>query len=67
MAVSGAEDSDYTQQALLEYQDEYGTPFTLLHCWAELKDCAKWIDVEVPEFKEKKHEKSKSYKSSDSS
>ena len=30
--VSGAGDSDYTQQALVKYTSEYGTPITLLHC-----------------------------------
>ncbi|GJZ84471.1 hypothetical protein Tco_0649810 [Tanacetum coccineum] len=33
--VSGAEDGDYIQKALLEYQVEYGVPF--LHVWASLK------------------------------
>ncbi|GJV02511.1 hypothetical protein Tco_1336080 [Tanacetum coccineum] len=42
VAVSGAGDGDYTQQALLEYQAGYGVLFTLKHCWKELKDYEKW-------------------------
>nr|GEY95915.1 hypothetical protein [Tanacetum cinerariifolium] len=41
-AVSEAEDGDYTQQSLLEYQAESRVPFTLLHARAELKDCHIW-------------------------
>ncbi|GKA48810.1 hypothetical protein Tco_0741768 [Tanacetum coccineum] len=40
MAISGPGDGDYTQKALVEFQVEYEVPFTLTHCWAELKDCS---------------------------
>ncbi|GKE60810.1 hypothetical protein Tco_1511177 [Tanacetum coccineum] len=33
MYTSGASDTDYLQRALIDYQAEYGVPFTLLHCW----------------------------------
>nr|GEW44585.1 RNA-directed DNA polymerase, eukaryota, reverse transcriptase zinc-binding domain protein [Tanacetum cinerariifolium] len=31
--TNGAGDADYLQRALIDYQAEYGVPFTLLHCW----------------------------------
>ncbi|GKF66816.1 hypothetical protein Tco_0193333 [Tanacetum coccineum] len=31
--TSGAEDEDYIQKALIDYEAEYGAPFTLRHCW----------------------------------
>nr|GEV30475.1 phospholipase-like protein [Tanacetum cinerariifolium] len=54
---------DYTQRALLEYQAEYGVPFTLLHVWAELKDGSKKEEVKLPDFEAKRQEKNKLYKS----
>ncbi|GKC84203.1 RNA-directed DNA polymerase, eukaryota [Tanacetum coccineum] len=62
---SGANDADYLQKAQIEYQVEYGVPFTLLHCWEVLKKCDKWSSVEVLEFiAQKVKKKSKRYKSS---
>ncbi|GJZ27389.1 hypothetical protein Tco_0571642 [Tanacetum coccineum] len=62
MAVSKAEDGDYTQQTLLEYEAEYGVSFTLTHFREELKDCEKWKRVEIPYFKASRLEKNKRYK-----
>nr|GEW65344.1 hypothetical protein [Tanacetum cinerariifolium] len=62
--MSGAGDGDYTQYALLEYQDEYGVPFTFTHCWKELKDCEKGKQVEIPYFETSREEKNNIYKSS---
>ncbi|GJW94745.1 ABC transporter I family member 11, chloroplastic isoform X1 [Tanacetum coccineum] len=59
MSVSGFEDGDYNQQVITEYQVEYGVPFTLVHCWGELKDCAKWKGVELPRIKEQGDEKTR--------
>ncbi|GKB23276.1 hypothetical protein Tco_0862677 [Tanacetum coccineum] len=53
-AVSEAKDEDYTQQSLLEYQADYRVPFTLMNAWANLKDCQKWKEVEIPNFEAKK-------------
>nr|GEU79188.1 hypothetical protein [Tanacetum cinerariifolium] len=33
--LNGASDVDYLQKALIDYQAEYGVPFTLLQCWEE--------------------------------
>ena len=67
MMASEAGDGNYIQEALVEHHVEYGTKFTLLHCCEVLKECAKWKDVVVPDFEEIQHEKSKRYKSSNSS
>nr|GEV19054.1 hypothetical protein [Tanacetum cinerariifolium] len=61
MAVSDARDEDYTQQAFLEYEVEYGVSFTLTHCRKELNDCEKWKRVEIPYFKASRQEKNKRY------
>ena len=65
--MSGAGNRDYTHQALLEYAVKYGAPFTLMHCWVELKDCPKWKHVNVLDFEVNAQEKNKRYKSSGSS
>ncbi|GJT88325.1 hypothetical protein Tco_1070042 [Tanacetum coccineum] len=41
MRMSEAGDEDYNQQTFLAYQAKYGVPFTLTHCWKELKDYQK--------------------------
>ncbi|GKE74038.1 hypothetical protein Tco_1536079, partial [Tanacetum coccineum] len=57
--VSGVVDGDYTEKELLEYQVEDRVPFTLLHVWAELKDCSKWKEVKLLDFEAKRQEKNK--------
>ncbi|GJW53286.1 RNA-directed DNA polymerase, eukaryota [Tanacetum coccineum] len=60
--------ADYLQRAMTDYQVEYRVPFTLVHCWEELKECDKWNSEEVPEFMQERGEKkNKRYKSSSSS
>ncbi|GKE11167.1 ethylene-responsive transcription factor RAP2-4-like protein, partial [Tanacetum coccineum] len=44
---SEAGDADYLQRAMIDYQVEYKVPFTLVHCWEELKECDKWNSEEV--------------------
>ncbi|GJT58194.1 hypothetical protein Tco_0993248 [Tanacetum coccineum] len=64
MARNEAEDGDYIQLALIEYQAEYEIPFRLIHCWKELRKCHKWKRVELPNFEADKADKNKRYKSS---
>ncbi|GKE60688.1 hypothetical protein Tco_1511055 [Tanacetum coccineum] len=45
---SGAEDGDYFAKALLDYEAEFGVPFTLHHCWEVLRHSLKWWEKEVP-------------------
>ncbi|GKF33913.1 RNA-directed DNA polymerase, eukaryota, partial [Tanacetum coccineum] len=66
--TSGASDTNYLQRALIDYQAEYGVPFTLLYCWEVLKESAKWSSEEVPLFMQEREDgNNKRYKSSDSS
>ena len=37
---------------MLNYEAEYRVQFTLHHCWEALRKCAKWNDVEVPNFED---------------
>ncbi|GKC39298.1 hypothetical protein Tco_1051682 [Tanacetum coccineum] len=68
MEISGARDEDYTQLKLLNFvMFEYGVPFTIVHCRAELRDCLKWKGGELPKSKEQRQENSKRYKSSENS
>ncbi|GJW96030.1 clathrin heavy chain 2-like protein [Tanacetum coccineum] len=67
MAISEAEDENYTQKALLDFQAKYGVSFTLTHCCAKLKYCQKWKEVVIPDFKASKKEKNKRYRSSGNS
>nr|GFB62386.1 hypothetical protein [Tanacetum cinerariifolium] len=58
----------YLQMALIDYQAEYGVPFTLLHCWEVLKDSEKWNSDELLAFRQEREDgKNKRYKSSGSS
>ncbi|GJW57422.1 hypothetical protein Tco_0104153 [Tanacetum coccineum] len=50
---SGARDEDYFNKALLDYEAEFGVPFTLCHCCKVLRHSPKWWDQEVPKFKKK--------------
>ncbi|GKE72453.1 hypothetical protein Tco_1534494 [Tanacetum coccineum] len=59
MARHGAGDRDYTQLTLLEYQAQYGVPYTLVHCWAGLRDCHKWKKVELLNVNAKKEDKNR--------
>ncbi|GKA91261.1 RNA-directed DNA polymerase, eukaryota [Tanacetum coccineum] len=45
---SGADDANYIQRAMTDYQVKYSVLFTLLHCWEVLKECDKWNSGEVP-------------------
>ncbi|GKD20952.1 hypothetical protein Tco_1222655 [Tanacetum coccineum] len=65
-ALSGSGDGDYTHLALLKYQAKSEVLFTLTHCWAELKDCEKWNEVEILDFEANEQENKKRYKSSES-
>nr|GEY89013.1 hypothetical protein [Tanacetum cinerariifolium] len=66
--LGGASDSDYLQRALTDYQAQYGVPFTLLHCWKDLKDSEKWRSGEIPKFMQERQDgMNKRYKSSGSS
>nr|GEW27509.1 hypothetical protein [Tanacetum cinerariifolium] len=68
MYTSGASDTNYLRRALIDYQAEYGVPFTLLHCWEILKDSEKWNSGELPAFRQEREDgKNKRYKSSGSS
>nr|GEX48670.1 glutathione S-transferase T3-like [Tanacetum cinerariifolium] len=68
MYTSGASDTDYLQMALIDYQAEYGVPFTLLHCWEFLKDSEKWNSGELLAFRQEREDgKNKRYKSSGTS
>ncbi|GJX57120.1 putative ribonuclease H-like domain-containing protein [Tanacetum coccineum] len=42
---SGARDEDYFNKALLDYEAEFGVPFTLHHCWEVLKYSPKWLMI----------------------
>ncbi|GKC98075.1 ALP1-like protein, partial [Tanacetum coccineum] len=64
---SGAEDEDYFNRALMDYQDETGTTFKYRHCWEILKNSPKWKQSEFPKFAAKSRGGSKRYKSSGSS
>ncbi|GKD73550.1 RNA-directed DNA polymerase, eukaryota [Tanacetum coccineum] len=64
--MSGARDKDYLANALLDYEAEYGVPFTLRHCWEVLRKSLKWMDGEVLKFDGKKKD-AKRYKTSRSS
>ncbi|GJS94831.1 gamma-glutamyltranspeptidase 1 [Tanacetum coccineum] len=47
---SGAGDEDYFNKALLDYEVEFGVPFTLRHCWEILKKSPKWWEQVVPKY-----------------
>ncbi|GKC26748.1 putative reverse transcriptase domain-containing protein [Tanacetum coccineum] len=64
---SGAEDEDYFNRALMDYQDETGTMFKYRHCWENLKNSPKLKQSEFPKFAAKSGGGSKRYKSSGSS
>ncbi|GKA01443.1 hypothetical protein Tco_0674108 [Tanacetum coccineum] len=53
---SGAEDEDYYNRALLDYEAETGVPFKLRHCWEILKASLKWMQNKVPKFSTKSGE-----------
>ncbi|GJZ28354.1 hypothetical protein Tco_0573001, partial [Tanacetum coccineum] len=48
--VSRAGDEYYYNKALLEYEAEFGVPFTLRHYWEVLKKSPKWWETKVPSF-----------------
>ncbi|GKC02437.1 glutathione S-transferase T3-like protein [Tanacetum coccineum] len=60
---SGAGDEDYFNKALLDYEAEFGLPFTLRHCWEVLKYSPKWLKQVVPKYS-KSSKKSKTSGSS---
>ncbi|GJS03576.1 glutathione S-transferase T3-like protein [Tanacetum coccineum] len=47
---SGAEDEDYVQRAMIQYEIETRIPFKLRHCWEILKDRPKWQEIAIPKF-----------------
>ncbi|GJZ12687.1 zinc finger BED domain-containing protein RICESLEEPER 2-like protein, partial [Tanacetum coccineum] len=63
---SGAEDKDYFNRALLDYEAEHEMQFTHRHCWEVLKGSLKWMDTEVSKFLSNP-QASKRYKTSESS
>ncbi|GKC05224.1 hypothetical protein Tco_0996834 [Tanacetum coccineum] len=67
MMRSGSEGEDCTQLTLIEYLAEYGILFTLIHCKKELRDCQKFMHMELSKFKAYKEEANKKYKSSGNS
>nr|GEY05475.1 hypothetical protein [Tanacetum cinerariifolium] len=50
MDESGSCDLVVFQNALVEYETQYGYAFTLEPCWRILKDCPVWTHIEMPLF-----------------
>ncbi|GKD28766.1 zinc finger BED domain-containing protein RICESLEEPER 2-like protein [Tanacetum coccineum] len=48
--VSGARDEDYFATTVLDYEAEFGVPFTLRHYWEVLRKSLKWMKFEVLNF-----------------
>ncbi|GKD80290.1 hypothetical protein Tco_1342911 [Tanacetum coccineum] len=64
--ASGAGDEHYFVTALLDYEAQFGVPFTLCHCWEVLRKSLKWMDTQVPKFSANKKD-GKRYKTFGSS
>ncbi|GJU29225.1 putative reverse transcriptase domain-containing protein [Tanacetum coccineum] len=45
---SGAEDADYVQRAMIQYENNTRLPFKLRHCWEILKDHPKFQEIAIP-------------------
>ncbi|GJV36215.1 hypothetical protein Tco_1408692 [Tanacetum coccineum] len=48
---NGSSDLVVFQNALAEYETQYGQAFTLEPCWKILKNCPVWTELEMPSFK----------------
>ncbi|GKC33287.1 retrotransposon protein, putative, ty1-copia subclass, partial [Tanacetum coccineum] len=47
---NGSSDLVVFQNALAEYETQYGHAFTLEPCWRILKNCPVWTELEMPSF-----------------
>ncbi|GKC72997.1 hypothetical protein Tco_1118880 [Tanacetum coccineum] len=50
MDENGSNDLVVFQNALAEYETQYGQAFTLEPCWRILKNCPVWTEIEISSF-----------------
>ncbi|GKB23271.1 hypothetical protein Tco_0862672 [Tanacetum coccineum] len=53
MDESGSSNLVLFQNALAEFENEYGHPFTMEACWRILKNHPAWTEIEMPSFNQR--------------